>query len=111
MWRKILIINLLFMLVLQPVAQAISPIAGSADAGKPAHDSLMMDCAQVDHHHCVDHDNCAAGNHGSCDSISKVSSNTPVLITIAGSDMYDRSLVDRFSSHHTDLLLRPPQSS
>lgn len=111
MWRKILIINLLLVLVLHPAAQAIGPIADSADAGKPAHDLVMMHCGQVDPHHCVDHDNCASGNHGSCDSISKVSSNTPVLITIAASDIYDRPLVDRFSSHHTDILLRPPQDS
>jgi len=111
MWRKLFIINLLLMLALQPAAQSIGPIAGSADAGKPAHDLAMMDCGQVDSHHCVDHDNCAAGNHGSCDSISKVSANTPVLMTVAHSDTYGRSLVDRFSSHHTDILLRPPQNS
>jgi hypothetical protein len=111
MWRKILIINLLFMLVLQPAAQAIVAITGSADAGKPAHHLVTMDCGQIDPGHCVDHDNCAAGNHGGCDSISKVSSNIPALITIAGIDIYDRPLIDRFSSHHTDILLRPPQNS
>jgi len=111
MWRKILIFNLLLMLAAQPVAQAFAPLAGSAHAGAPVHDPAMMDCGQAGPGYCLDHDNCASGNHGSCDSLAKASSNIPASITVSRGDLYGRCRADRYSSHHTDILLRPPQNA
>jgi hypothetical protein len=111
MWRKILFINLVLVLALQPVAQAISPVAGTADVGKASHDMTMMDCGQVDSNHCVDHDNCAYGGHSNCDSKTKASLFVPASINSSSRNIYTARSTERYSSHHSKRLLRPPRDT
>jgi hypothetical protein len=111
MWRKILIINLLLMLALQPVAQAIGPVVSRADSGEASQDMSMMDCGQLEHNHCVDHDNCASGSHSSCDSKSRMSSSVPLSIRSSSKNIYSACSTERYSSHHTERLLRPPRNT
>jgi len=109
MWRKILIIHLLLVLALLPVAQAIGPLAGTGDADTSSHDLVLMDCGQIDPDHCVDFGNCASGSHISCDSKSKTSLHIPVSVKNSSGNIYTARAVDRYSSHLTELLLRPPK--
>ena len=43
MWRKLLIINLLLVLALQPVAHAIGPIVGPVEPGQTLHELMNME--------------------------------------------------------------------
>lgn len=111
MWQKSLITYLLLMLALLPVAQAIGPVIAAGDAGQVSHDLMLMDCGQMDPNHCVDHDNCAWGNHSSCDSKTKTSSPSLELIINPGVNFYNAREDDRYSSHQTALILRPPRNA
>jgi hypothetical protein len=111
MWRKILIINLLLMLALQPAAQAIGPVGGTANAGEVSHDLVMMDCGQVDPDHCIDYDNCASGSHSSCDSKTRTSLFVLVSISSSSRSIYSACSAERYSSHHVERLLRPPRNA
>jgi hypothetical protein len=111
MWRKILIVNLLFMLALQPVAQAIGPVVSTTDAGKVSHHMITMDCGQVDPNHCIDHDSCASGSHSSCDSKTRTSLFVLVSIDSSGRITYAAGSAERYTSHHAERLLRPPRNA
>ena len=90
---------------------ALQPVAGTGDAGNVSHDLMVMDCGQLDPNHCVNFDNCASGSHSSCDSKTKTSLTTPVSINNSSSNIYDARTGDRYSSHHAELLLRPPKNA
>jgi len=111
MWQKSLITCLLLVLALLPVAQAIEPVIAAGDAGQAPHDLILMDCGQMDPDHCVDHDNCASGNHSSCDSKTKTSLPALELIINPGVNCFNVGEDDRYSSHQTALILRPPRNT
>ena len=99
------------MLALLPVAQAMGPGVGTEGTEKVSHDLMVMDCGQFDPDHCVDFDNCASGSHTSCESKTKTS--LPILVSI---DHRNRSSYifrsnERFTSHYTELFLRPPRNA
>lgn len=99
------------MLALQPVAQAFGPGAGPGDDAKLVHKLMVMDCGQMDPDHCVDFDDCTAGSHSGCDSKSKTSLLAPTSINNASGNIYIARPVDRYFSHLTELILRPPRNA
>jgi hypothetical protein len=111
MWRKILITYLLLMLALMPVAQAIEPVIAAGDAGQMSHDHMLMDCGQVDPDHCIDFDDCASGNHNGCDSKTKTGLISLEFIIYPDLTFYDSREDDRYSSHQSALILRPPRNA
>jgi len=111
MWRKLLIIHLLFVLALQPVAQAISPTVGPVETGQASHELTIMDCDQVDPNHCVDFETCVSGGHSSCDSKTKSNLLLPALTEHPVARVYNSYPPSQFLSHHAELLLRPPRNA
>lgn len=111
MWRKLLIIHLLFVLALHPVAQAISPTVGPVQTGQTSHELTIMDCGQVDPNHCVDFENCVSGGHTSCDSKSKSTLSLPALTEHPDSHIFNSLPPGQYLSHHAELLLRPPRNA
>lgn len=111
MWRKILIINLLVVLGLNPVAHAVSPLVAPADSHAHAHNSMIMDCGQTDPAKCVDFDSCISGSHASCDAQSKSPLSTPVSTVYPRGQLYASPPAERYLSHHAKLLLRPPRAA
>ena len=115
MWRKILIINMLLVLALQPVAHAIGPIVGPVEPGQTSHDPMTMDCGHVDPNHCVDLETGVSGGHASghasCDSKTKSTFRLPALVEHADISVYHSHHPDQYLSHHADLLLRPPRNA
>ena len=115
MWRKILIINLLLVLALQPVAHAIGPIVGPVEPGHTSHEQMTMECGHVDSNHCVDLETCVSGGHASghasCDSKTKSTFRLPALAGHPDSSVYSSHHAGQYLSHHADLLLRPPRNS
>lgn len=51
MWRKLLIIHLLLVLVLQPAAQAISPTVSPVETDQTSHELTIMENSPVDPNH------------------------------------------------------------
>lgn len=111
MWRKLLIIHLLFILALQPVAQAIGPTVGPVENGQTSHESMIMDCGQVDPSHCVDFNNCAAGGHTGCDSKTKSNLLLPALTVQPVTRVFNSYHSSQYLSHHAERLLRPPRNA
>ena len=111
MWRNFLTVSLLLSLALLPVAQAMGPDASTADAGKVSQDLVIMDCGHVNPDHCVNVDDCAAGNHSNCDSKTKTSLPTLESIINPAVSFYSARQGDRYSSHQTALILRPPRNA
>ena len=111
MWRKLLIIHLLFVLALQPVAQAISPTVGPVGTDQTSHELTIMDCGQVDPNHCVDFETCVSGGHTSCDSNTKSTLLLPALTEHADSRIYNSNPPNQYLSHHAELLIRPPRDA
>jgi hypothetical protein len=114
MWRKLLIIHLLLVLTLLPVAQAMSMVAGSPEASQKtsrmSHALMNMDCGQMDPNQCVDFDTCASTGHTSCDSKTKSTLMLPALTINRDTHVYSAQSIRQYSSHHTELLLRPPRN-
>ena len=111
MLRKLLITHLLFVLALQPVAQAISSTVTPIEAGQSSHELMVMDCGQVDPDHCVDFGSCASGVHTSCDSKTKTTLSLPTLTEPPNSRIYSSHPPDQYFSHPAELLLRPPRKA
>jgi len=111
MWRKLLIIHLLFVLALQPVAQAISPTVGPVETVQTSHELTIMDCGQVDPNHCVDFETCVSGGHSNCDSKTKSNLLLPALTEHPAARVYHPYPPSQFLSHHAELLLRPPKNA
>ena len=111
MRRKLLIIHLLFILALQPVAQAISPTIAPVETGQTSHELTIMDCGQMDPNHCVDFETCASGGHTSCDSKTKSTLLLPALTEHAVSRIYNSYPPGQYLSHHAELLIRPPRNA
>lgn len=115
MWRKILIVNLLFVLALQPVAHAIGPMVGPVESGHSSHDQMTMECGHVDPDHCVDRDVCFSGGHASghasCDSKTKPTFRLPALAGHPQNHVYNSDHPGQYLSHNPDLLLRPPKNA
>ena len=108
MWRKLLIINLVLMLGLHPVAQAVGPLVAPADAPGQMHESMIMDCGQVDPGHCKELESCGSGSHANCDAKSKSSMLLPQTANHPRGEVYASHPADRYLSHHAGILLRPP---
>ena len=115
MWRKLLIIHLLLALALLPVAQAMSLVAGSPEAGhttsQMSHAPMNMDCGLMDPNQCVDFDLCTSTGHTSCDSKTKSTLMLPALTINRDTHVYGAQPIRQYSSHHTELLLRPPRNA
>jgi hypothetical protein len=111
MWQKLLIIHLLFVLALQPVAQAISPTAVPIETDQSSHVRMIMDCGQVDPNHCVDYEICVSGGHTSCDSKTKSTLLLPALPEHPESHIYLSHPPGQYISHLAELLLRPPRNA
>lgn len=111
MWRKILIINLILVLGLYPVAQAVGPLVAPADTPAHEHHSMIMDCGQLDPGHCIDFDSCVSGSHASCDASAKATPSSPKTAGQPISQAYAPRPPERFLSHHPELLLRPPRNA
>jgi hypothetical protein len=111
MWRKLLIIHLLMVLALLPVAQAMSPIAGSPEAGQMSHELMNMDCGQMDSRHCVDFEICTSAGHASCDSKTKSTLVLPALMKNNDTHVYNNQPLNQYFSHRAKPLLRPPRNA
>ena len=111
MWRKLLVINLFMVLAFLPVAQAMSPVAGSTEAGQMSHELMNMDCEQMDPRHCVDFESCTSAGHTSCDSKTKSTLLLPVLMKSNDTHVYNTQPLSQYFSYHAELLLRPPRNA
>jgi hypothetical protein len=111
MWKKLLIINLLFVLALQPVAQAISPIIGQMETDQTSHQQMTMDCGQVDPNDCVGFETCFSSGHTGCDNKSKSTLLFPALSEPLHSRIFNLHPPGQYLSHHAELLIRPPRNA
>jgi hypothetical protein len=111
MWEKLLIIHLLFVLALQPVAQAISPTVVPIETGQSSHGLMVIDCGQVDSNNCVDYETCVSGGHTSCDSKTKSTLLLPALPEHPEGRIFNSHLPGQYLSHPAELLLRPPRNA
>ncbi len=111
MRRNIVIIHLLLALALLPVAQAIGPLAAPADSAGHAHESMVMDCGQVDPGHCVDFESCVSGSHASCDANFKSTHFVPGSTDRLHGQVYAPQPPDHYLSRPAERLLRPPRNA
>ncbi|HKJ49979.1 MAG TPA: hypothetical protein VKB27_00685 [Gammaproteobacteria bacterium] len=105
---KLLIFHLLFALAFLPVAQAVTPVAVP---GEIAHDQMAMDGDHVDPGHCVDFDACVCLSHASCDANLEATSTAPEPADRPTGNDFTADSPERFLSHHTERLLRPPRNA
>ena len=109
--RKVSVFMMFLALGLHPVAQAVSPLVAPADAPGHVHESMVMDCGQVDPRNCIDFETCVSGGHANCDTKTESSlllSQTP---DHPRGEVYASHPADRYLSHHVGTLLRPPRKA
>lgn len=111
MWRKFLTIILVLVLGLHPVAQAVGPLVAPAEHPAHAHESMTVDCDQVDLEFCIDLDSCCAGGHAKCDAGLKIWLSVSRSAEHPRGQVYASDRPERYRSQHAERLLRPPRSA
>lgn len=109
MLRKLIIINILIVIALLPVAQAVGPVAGPMESGQH-HEMVQEECTEPGYEECVDSETCILSTHTHCDSKSKFTLKLPGSFDEPGNSKAAYS-PNRYLSPQAEVLLRPPRNA
>ena len=112
MFKKLIIINIVLMLVFQPISQAFSAPVFLLDQDHHTTfvDMSSMDCGQGDSQRCIEIDCCEFVGHAKCDINKPLGYLFSYHLSSASVSSYGGFSENRYLFVQPDTLLRPPRN-